>query len=87
MVRKFLAFPDSPYISQNNKAIISGEPSIELNSVTIFENRKTSPGYMRVTKKPLSVISIERRDLVNTLFDNRFLDYSLCASLAIDEVA
>ena len=34
------------YISQNNKAIIFDEPSIELNNVTIFENRKTYPGYL-----------------------------------------
>ena len=33
------------YISQNNKAIIFDEPPIELNNVTIFENRKTYPGY------------------------------------------
>lgn len=56
------------YISQNNKAIILDESSIEFENVTVFENRKTYPGYL------YCMYAIHTDDS-NSQIDSRMLEF------------
>ncbi len=65
------------YISQNNKAIVFDEPSMEFENVTIFENRKTYPGY-------LYCMYAIYADNSNLHIDSRMLDFGEYAVIILN---